>query len=146
MFLPQRPYTPPGTLRHLVTYTASDHPIPDEKLLAALRTVRFAPLLHGRFHLDDHQPWSDVLSIGEQQLIAFARLLVEPPSFAFLDDALSALDDPEVERLYRLLPGLGIGYMTFSEHAVLAGYHDRELELSGNGPWRLRALTRASAS
>jgi putative ATP-binding cassette transporter len=139
MFLPQRPYTPPGTLRQLLTYTASDRGIPDEKLIAALRAVGFPPVLQGRFQPSDVQPWSDVLSIGEQQQVAFARLLIDPPTFAFLDDALSALDDPDVQRLYELLPGLGIGYVTFSERAVLVPYHDGVLELTGNGFWQLRA-------
>jgi putative ATP-binding cassette transporter len=145
MFLPQRPYSPAGTLRHLLTYTAGAHPPPDEKLLEALQAVQFAPLLHGRCHLDDQKAWGEVLSVGEQQQVAFARLLLGPPSFAFLDDALSALDDPEAQRLYGLLSGLGIGLVTFCERSFLAPYHDRVLELTGAGHWRYRAAPSAAA-
>jgi putative ATP-binding cassette transporter len=141
MFLPQRPYAPMGTFRHLLTYTAADRDVSDDALRAALRAVSFAPFLTGRLHLDDEQPWTDLLSIGEQQQIGLARLLIAPPTFAFLDDALSALSDTDAMRLYGLLDRIGIGYMSFSEHLLLAPHHDQILELTGKGSWRLRDRT-----
>jgi len=143
VFLPQRPYTPSGTLRYLLTYTDGDRAVKDEELLEALRAVDFAPLVHGSVSLDDDRAWGEVLSVGEQQQVAFARLLLRRPSFVFLDDALSALDEPDVRKLYALLPDLGIGYVTFSEHALSAVHHDQVVELTGEGHWRLRAAAAA---
>jgi putative ATP-binding cassette transporter len=142
MFLPQRPYTPPGTLRQLVLYTAEDRDIADSRLISALKLVQFEPLTSGAFTLEDSKPWSDVLSIGEQQQVAWARLLIEPPSFVFLDDALSALDEPLVDHLYRLLRAAGITDVTFSERASDVPPHDWVLELHAHGKWHLRQTSR----
>jgi ABC-type uncharacterized transport system fused permease/ATPase subunit len=84
--------------------------------------------------------WGKVLSIGEQQRLSFARLLLLRPRYAFLDEATSALDPDNEANLYRLVIALGITVISISHHAAVRKYHKLELELLGQGPWRLRRV------
>jgi putative ATP-binding cassette transporter len=90
VFLLQRPYIPPGTLRHALLYPAADARTPDETLHAALQRCGLSRLAG---HLDDEQRWGHTLSGGEQQRLAFARLLIDPPDIVIMDEATSALDE-----------------------------------------------------
>jgi putative ATP-binding cassette transporter len=90
VFLLQRPYIPPGTLRHALLYPAADARTPDETLHAALQRCGLSRLAR---HLDDEQQWGHTLSGGEQQRLAFARLLIDPPDIVIMDEATSALDE-----------------------------------------------------
>jgi putative ATP-binding cassette transporter len=100
MFLPQRPYLPLGTLGDALTYPRAAAELPREELVAALRAVGL-PELGDR--LDEEGSWAQRLSIGEQQRLAFARVLLTRPEVVFLDEATSALDDAAEASLYRLL-------------------------------------------
>jgi putative ATP-binding cassette transporter len=100
MFLPQRPYLPLGTLGDALTYPRAAAELPREELIAALRAVGL-PQLGDR--LDEEGSWAQRLSIGEQQRLAFARVLLARPEVVFLDEATSALDDAAEASLYRLL-------------------------------------------
>ncbi len=108
LFLPQRPYLPLGSLRRALAYprTAAGT---DEELAAALRDVGLERLVDKLDTIDD---WSRILSLGEQQRLAFARVLLVKPQWVFLDEATSALDEPREQEMYELLrkrlPGLSI--------------------------------------
>ena len=82
--------------------------------------------------------WSDVLSIGEQQRIAFARLLIAKPQYAILDEATSALDVTNEGHLYEQLVNSGITYISVGHRPTLEKYHHLVLEILENGEWRLR--------
>ena len=82
--------------------------------------------------------WSNVLSLGEQQRIAFARLFLRKPQFAFLDEATSALDEENQEDLYQLLKDSGIGFISVGHRTTLIQYHDRLLTLDRSGAGRSR--------
>ncbi|HUO37800.1 MAG TPA: ABC transporter ATP-binding protein/permease, partial [Mycobacterium sp.] len=84
MFLSQMPYVPLGDLRAVVSYPAAAGDIPDAKLKRALTEVALSHLSH---RLDEEQDWAKVLSPGEQQRIAFARILLTKPKAVFLDEA-----------------------------------------------------------
>jgi putative ATP-binding cassette transporter len=99
-FVPQKPYLPLGTLRDVLAYPASGTAIPEVQLEAALREVGLGSLA-GR--LDETDNWAQRLSLGEQQRLAFARLLLAKPSIVFLDEATSALDEAGEAELYRKL-------------------------------------------
>ena len=81
--------------------------------------------------------WADVLSLGEQQRLAFARLLVNRPGFAVLDEATSALDRENEVHLYGTLKALGIHYISVGHRSTLLDYHDCVLELQGGDRWRI---------
>jgi len=99
MFLPQKPYLPLGTLADTLSYPSAAKP--DHAQLTELLTL--CKLAHLATRLDEEQPWSHILSLGEQQRIAFARILVAKPDFIFLDEATSALDEANEAYLYGLL-------------------------------------------
>jgi putative ATP-binding cassette transporter len=100
LFLPQRPYFPLGSLKRAVTYPALETDIPDETVATALTTVE---LSHLTPRLHETESWSQILSGGEQQRLALARVLITKPTWLFLDEATSALDTPLATRLHKTL-------------------------------------------
>lgn len=90
--------------------------------------------------------WSHILSLGEQQRLAFARALLQRPEWLFMDEATSALDEPAEAELYRVLlarlPRTAI--VSVGHRSSLLGFHERRLELLGAGHWRGAALPRAA--
>ena len=99
-FVPQKPYLPLGTLRQVLAYPDDGSKIPDENLKAALAKVGLSALAG---ELDVTDLWSQRLSLGEQQRIAFARVFLEEPKVVFLDEASSALDEASEAQFYRML-------------------------------------------
>lgn len=100
LFLPQRGYIPIGTLREALTYPHQDRDYSNEQLLNVLENCR---LKHLRPLLDTIANWSQRLSPGEQQRLAFARAILTRPDVLFLDEATSALDDETEQLMYCLL-------------------------------------------
>jgi putative ATP-binding cassette transporter len=99
-FLPQRPYIPLGTLRHVVTYPNASHAFSDKEIDQAL-TDAGLPYLGPRVGHDDN--WPQRLSGGEQQRVALARALLAKPDWVFLDEATASLDPDAEADLYRVL-------------------------------------------
>jgi putative ATP-binding cassette transporter len=136
MFLPQRPYMILGSLRDQVCYPHAGE-ASDAQLIEILRLVDLDSLPRRLGGLDLEVKWEDVLSLGEQQQIAFARLLFNRPAYAFLDEATSALDPGKEEALYKCLASAGINVVSVGDRLRLPRYHHRFLELLGNGDWRI---------
>jgi putative ATP-binding cassette transporter len=138
MFISQLPYLPLGDLRAVVSYPARPGDIDDRLLRQALDDV-FLPALGDR--LDEQQDWAHVLSPGEQQRIAFARVLLTRPKAVFLDEATSALDENLESALYRLvrreLPETIV--VSVGHRQSVEQHHERQLALLGGGAWRLES-------
>lgn len=136
MFLSQLPYVPLGDLRTVVSYPHRAGDISDETLCAALDDVAL-PQYTGR--LNEVADWAKVLSPGEQQRIAFARILLTRPKVVFLDEATSALDEPLEFMIYGLvrreLPRTV--FVSVTHRSTVNRHHDQHLELLGDGAWRL---------
>jgi vitamin B12/bleomycin/antimicrobial peptide transport system ATP-binding/permease protein len=136
MFLSQLPYVPLGDLRAVVSYPNLEGEIDDETLMRMLEKVALAHLVP---RLDEVLDWAKVLSPGEQQRIAFARILLTKPKAAFLDEATSALDEGLEYLLYNLvrteLPDTIL--VSVSHRRTVEQHHTHELELLGDGEWRL---------
>jgi putative ATP-binding cassette transporter len=123
-FLPQRPYLPAGTLRDQLQYPHRDAPLPEDDLRAALAAVHLEALADRVGGFEVEQPWDTILSSGEQQRLALARLLLARPRYAILDEASSALEPADEAALYRLLRARGITLVTVGHRASLAAFHD----------------------
>jgi putative ATP-binding cassette transporter len=137
MFLPQQPYMVLGNLRSQLLYPDRSRHASDQELLRLLERVNL-PDLAGRFGgLDAELDWGKVLSIGEQQRLAFARVLLCRPRYVMLDEATSALDVGNEEILYRELAATATTPVSVSHHPTLLKFHRQILELTGNGAWRL---------
>ncbi|GAA4290234.1 ABC transporter ATP-binding protein/permease [Mycobacterium paraffinicum] len=136
MFLSQLPYVPLGSLRTVVCYPNSPDEVSDAELREVLTKVALAPLLD---RLDEERDWAKVLSPGEQQRVAFARILLTKPKAVFLDEATSALDEGLEFALYQLvrteLPDCVV--VSVSHRPTVEQHHEQELQLLGGGPWRL---------
>lgn len=141
MFLPQRPYMVLGSLRRNVCYPQAPSR-DDDRLRDVLERVGMGDLPERSGGLDGEMDWADVLSLGEQQRIAFARLLLARPAYAVLDEATSALDIPNEERIYRLVADTGATLVSVGHRPTLRRYHRRLLELTGDGGWHLESLVR----
>jgi len=136
-FLPQRPYLQSGTLRSQLIYPSTHTDKDDAALLKVLDEVQLRHLAEGEAGLDRKEDWEKVLSGGEQQRLAFARLLVHAPRVAILDEATSALDDANQQRLYERLRARGTTLISIAHRAAVAGFHRRVLQLLGGGRWKL---------
>lgn len=138
LFLPQKPYLPLGSLRRALYYplTASGG---EEDLRQVLEWVGLGDLVP---RLDEIDDWSRILSLGEQQRLAFARVLLVKPDWVFLDEATSALDEEREQEVYELLqrklPELSL--VSVGHRSTLFARHREELHLEGNGGWELRAV------
>ena len=139
MFLPQRPYLVLGTLRDQLRYPRAMEAT-DEEITEALVEANLANLPRRAGGLDAERHWADFLSPGEQQRLAFARLLLHRPAYAFLDEATSALDAANEERLYARLAEMEIVAVSVGHRPSLRKYHDRVLELTGDSTWRITAI------
>jgi vitamin B12/bleomycin/antimicrobial peptide transport system ATP-binding/permease protein len=141
LFLPQRPYMVLGSLRKQLLYPNTQIQYSDDDLREVLKLVNLPRLADQFGGLDAEADWEDVLSVGEQQRLAFARLLIAQPSFAILDEATSALDVKNEERLYRHLTTTSTTYISVSHHPAVVKYHHQILELAGDGTWELGLAT-----
>ena len=133
-FVPQRPYLPLGTLASALRYPRSERgafPIP--RLAAALQAVGLGSLAA---ELDDVQNWSQRLSLGEQQRLAFARILLLKPALLFLDEATSALDEDAEARLYGLLRTASWRptIVSVGHRSTLRTFHDQILNVASFSP------------
>ncbi|WP_088894099.1 ABC transporter ATP-binding protein/permease [Leptolyngbya ohadii] len=145
LFLPQRPYMVLGTLRDQLLYPNTDRSVTDEQLKQVLEQVNLAEIDDRFDGFDTEQDWADVLSLGEQQRLSFARLLLNKPKYAILDEATSALDLDNEEKLYQHLKALqgnsgdepGTTFLSVGHRATLANYHQSVLRLGVDRSWKI---------
>jgi len=137
LFIPQKPYMILGSLREQLCYPTEVTKFSDDHLLSVLNEVNLSSLSDRYPNLDIKQDWPRILSLGEQQRLAFARLLLNSPRFAVLDEATSALDIETEKKLYNLLKKRELSMISVGHRPSLKDFHQNILELSGNGNWKL---------
>lgn len=137
LFLPQRPYMVLGTLRDQIRYPHSDLQVEDSHLQQVLEQVNLGDLAQRLGGLDAEQDWGNVLSLGEQQRLTFARLLLQKPNYAILDEATSALDLENEALLYHHLKAIGTTFLSVGHRATLANYHHRVLEFQADAGYKI---------
>lgn len=129
LFLPQRPYLPLGTLGDALVYPRAAAELARERLAEALHSVGLPYLVE---RLDEDGNWAQRLSVGEQQRLAFARVLLVRPEIVFLDEATSALDEAAEMAMYRLLreatwrPTI----VSVGHHGTLKRFHEVVVDLT----------------
>ncbi|MFZ0903670.1 MAG: ABC transporter ATP-binding protein/permease, partial [Mycobacterium sp.] len=145
MFLSQLPYVPLGDLRAVVCYPAPGSEIPDDVLREVLLKVMLPHLVD---LLDEEQDWVKVLSPGEQQRVAFARVLLTKPKAVFVDEATSAMDEGLELTMYQLLrnqlPDTIV--VSVSHRSTVERHHQQRLQLLGEGRWELGLIEEEPAS
>ena len=171
-FLPQRPYMVLGSLRSQILYPAwtettsnvsvddssqangtdneFSRPTPpsDDRIHAMLARVGLGDLLErSGLSLDDVEDWAPKLSLGEQQRLAFARLLLAAPTVAVLDESTSALDEKRESLLYQELRKEGIAFISVGHRSTLEAVHDTKIVIEDAGSFTMQPLPqRARAS
>jgi putative ATP-binding cassette transporter len=128
MFLPQRPYLPLGTLRAAVCYPASPETFDDATVRSALDRCGLGEFVES---LDRKERWDRTLSLGQQQRIAFARVLLHKPKWIFMDEATSALDDENQFSMLSLFEDelLGASVLSIGHRPGLEEFHTRTLHI-----------------
>jgi putative ATP-binding cassette transporter len=137
LFLPQRPYMVLGSLRDQILYPHTHLEADDQHLTQILEQVNLADLAERFGGFEVERDWADVLSLGEQQRLTFARLLLQKPNYAILDEATSALDADNEARLYRHLRAIGTTFLSVGHRSTLTQYHQSVLELSQDKTWQM---------
>jgi putative ATP-binding cassette transporter len=136
LFMPQKPYLPLGTLRDALLYPFGDPATGDSRLQEALERSGLSELSS---LLGETRMWAQVLSLGEQQRLAFGRIFLQRPAWVFMDEATSSIDEPAEGSMYlaliELLPRTAI--VSVGHRSSLLAYHDSRLALLGGGRWHL---------
>ena len=134
--LPQKPYLPLGSLRDVLIYPFGDPATAETEIRAVIDLAGLSPLAE---RLAENRLWSQVLSLGEQQRLAFARIFLQRPRWILMDEATSALDEPAeavlYETLIRELPLTGI--VSVGHRSSLLAFHESRLVLQGEGRWSI---------
>jgi vitamin B12/bleomycin/antimicrobial peptide transport system ATP-binding/permease protein len=138
LFLPQQPYMLLGSLRSQLLYPQRERQVDDHLLLELLERVNLPDLAKRCGGLDAELDWEKTLSMGEQQRLAFARLLLTKPRYAILDEATSALDLANERRLYQQLAEGETTLISVGHRPTILAYHSQVLELCGDGRWRMQ--------
>eukprot|EP00611_Tribonema_gayanum_P025363 TRINITY_DN5754_c0_g1_i1.p1 TRINITY_DN5754_c0_g1~~TRINITY_DN5754_c0_g1_i1.p1 ORF type:complete len:720 (-),score=259.51 TRINITY_DN5754_c0_g1_i1:292-2451(-) len=142
LFLPQKPYMPLGDLRTQLLYpneAGGTGGQGDAAIMHALETVRLGHIAARSGGLGAVRDWTDELSVGEQQRLAFARLLAQPPAVAFLDEATSALGGPDEARLYEAASNVE-SIVSIGHRTSLFAFHSHVLLCTEPGQWSLLTM------
>ena len=139
LFLAQKNYLPQGDLSTALAYPKNsadiDRPLAEE----ILRKVQLGHLIE---RLEQEQDWTRILSLGEQQRLAFGRLLLHKPKVAFLDEATASMDEGLEDAMYRLLkselPNMTL--ISVGHRSTLKRYHRQQLQIFADGSWALNEI------
>lgn len=137
LFLPQHAYMIVGTLRDQLSYPNLDRKLSDEEAREILERVNLADLEVRCGGLDCGLDFEKILSVGERQRLAFARVLLKNPRYVLLDEATSALDRENEAALYELLASTSTTIVSVTHNLSLVKYHSQILELKPEGEWSL---------
>ena len=126
--LPQRPYVPIGSLRRATTYPTAADEVDQDEVLKALEMVGLG---HFAERVDEEAAWDQILSGGEKQRLAFARLFIHRPDIVIMDEATSALDPPSQERMMKLVADElhATTVVSVGHRPELEAFHGRKLTL-----------------
>lgn len=136
-FVPERPYLPPGTMREFLVAPSCSVPASDERIHAVLGRIGLEETLARIGGLEIEKDWDDLLSLGELQRFAVARMLLVTPDFAVLDRIETTLEAQCMHDVLAMLDEENISYVMIGRGDSEPGRYDLVLELTGTGPWTL---------
>lgn len=146
LFLPERPYLPPGTLREVLLRTGAEFSMSDEEITGVLNKLELGEILTRAGGLDKEQDWDDLLSIGEQHLLSVSRLFLAKPMFVFLDRPGSALSKNQISSILDMLREQGIGAVVLAKNGESRLVYDAVLEINPDGSWAIKNEAVADSS
>ena len=138
LFLPERPYLPPGCLREILVRTSMENIVPDEEIMGVLRRLEIDEIVTRVGGLGADQDWDDLLSIGEQHMLSVARILLARPAFVFLDRPGSSLPKSQIAAVLDLFRERSIGCVVLAKNGESQIRYDHALDLNGDGRWSVR--------
>ena len=129
MFLPHRPYMPPGPLRHTLSYPSPPNVFRDDELIAACQSVDLA---HLSSELDRNANWDNELTREEAQRLAFARLVLHKPRWVCVDQALDALSEADRRKILAMFNAelAAAAVVSFGDVDICQGFSTRTLHLN----------------
>jgi len=139
--MPERPYTAPGTLRELTVRAGYERRVSDAQLLAVFGELHLEKVITRAGGLDVEHDWSSFLSLGEQEELVLARLLLAAPRFALLDRIGAALTPAQVEHVLDTLSRHGVTYLSVEHEDSCLERYNALLELHEGGSWKWVPLT-----
>jgi vitamin B12/bleomycin/antimicrobial peptide transport system ATP-binding/permease protein len=143
LFVAERPYLPPGTLREALLRTGSEFDHPDDgRIRDVLSALGLDAVVERAGGLDVERDWDDLLALGEQQLVVIARIVLAQPRFAMLHRIDTTLTPDQVARTLRLLTAASVTAIALGEDDGSRSY-DALLWLDGDGSWKFEAAPHA---
>ena len=135
LFLPERPYLPPGALRDALLRTGWEAKVKDDEIREVLRQLDLDSVVDRVGGLDVDCHWDDVFSITEQHLLTIARIFLSRPTFVFVDQRGSSLPKARVEGILEMLKTRGIGAVIFLKNSESLLHFDSCLKIQAGGKW-----------
>ncbi len=139
-FFPQKPYLPIGSIRDVLTYPNESRQVSDHELVTLLGKIGLETLPDRINNLDRVMDFSHILSLGEQQRVAFGRLILSGKKIAILDEATSALDSDNEDKMYSLLKTSGIQFISVGHRDSIRKFHKQELHIQNKDKWKVKKI------
>jgi putative ATP-binding cassette transporter len=140
LFLPERPYLFPGTLREVLRPTGQERAIAEDQMVTVLRGLGLDGVLLRIGGFDVEREWAASVSLGEQQLLSVARVILAAPRFVFLERPRATLGASQADRVMGLLRERSITCLTLGDGDDRLADYDAILELADGGAWTWKAL------
>lgn len=137
LFLPERPYLPPGTLRDVLLRTSMEATTDDSVIMEVLSILGLEELVQRAGGLAADQDWDDLLSIGEQHLLSISRIFLAKPAIVFLDRPGSSLPKNQIASIMDLLTARGIGVVILAKNGESRLQFDAHLEVFADATWKI---------
>lgn len=135
LFLPERPYLPPGTLREVLTRVEPGSTLSEDEILAAVRAMDLEAVIARVGGLDVERRWASLLTLGEQQSLAFAHILVSNPRTVFLERPGTALGPEALNLILELLVDRSVTVLTIARPRDSRAHYTSILTLDEDGGW-----------
>lgn len=145
LFLPERPYLPPGTLRDVLLRTGMAHTTKDAEIQVVLHNLKLEEAVERAGGLDADKDWDDVFSIGEQHMLSVARIFLAKPAFVYLDRPGSSMPKSQISSILDMLKEKDIGVVVLAKNGEARLRYDSCLEIKADGKWDVHHETTSEA-